>query len=159
VKPHRGRPLILADGTDIKPGDPIGVIHLNNERASALHGSRPGARRVGLAARRAFHASLEALAEHARRSSRYRPLKAFTAATIFHRGTERMGFEVRPLSRPLLSRIVAAYERGLLALFHPLGRRRLGRPRFAEAREIWISRDDLLRRYAPERSSARETHA
>lgn len=159
VKPYRGTPLALADGSLIRPGDPIGVIHLNNECVSALHGDGAGSRWAGLAFRRAFHASLETLAEHARDAPRYRAVRGFTATTIFHHGTEWIGFEVRPLSRPLLSRLVAAYQRRLLTQFHPLGRRRPGRPRFADAKQIWISREELIRRYAPERSSARGTHA
>ncbi len=159
VKPYRGSPLTLGDGSLILRGDPIGVIHLNNERVSALHAKRGGSRWAGLAFRRAFQASLQALAEGARTTPRYHAVRAFTTTTIFHQGTERAGFEVRPLSRPLLGRLVAAYERGLLIQFHPLGRRRPGRQRFAEARQIWISREELLRRYAPERSSLRDTHA
>lgn len=156
VTRYRGRPFVLADGTPIHPGAPIGEIHLNNERVAALHN---GGRRVGLAVRRAFHASLVALAERAQESPRHQIARAFTATTIFYHGTERMGFEVRPLPRPLLSRIVGAYQRCLLAYFHPLGRRRPRRQRFREARQIWISRDALLRRYASERSSARDTQA
>ena len=156
---YRGHPFAMADGTLIRPGDPIGELHLNNERTAALHDGGGGFRWVGLEARRAFHASLAALAERVGDAPRYGALKAFTATTIFYHGTERMGFQVRPLPRPLVSRVVAATQRCLLAHFHPLGRRRPGRRRFAEARQIWISRDELLRRYASERSSARDTHA
>lgn len=153
---YRGAPFVLADGTAIRRGDLIGEIHLNNERVAALH---DGGRRVGLAVRRAFHASLVALAERTQNNPRCRAVQAFTAATIFYSGTNRLGFEVRSSPRRLLSRIIGAFQRRLLAHFHPLGRRRPGRRRLAEARQIWISRDALLRRYAPARSSARETHS
>ncbi len=159
VTRYRGRPFTLADGTPIRRGDAIGEIHLNNERVAALDDGGSRSRQVGFDAVRAFRASLAALAERARENPRYRAARAFTAATIFYRGTERLGFEVRPLPRPRLAWFVAAFQRRLLAHFHPLGRRRPGRRRFAEARQIWISRDELLRRYAPERSSVRDTHA
>lgn len=159
VTRYRGRPFVLADGTPIHPGDAIGEIHLNNERVAALHDGGRRSPRIGFDIRRAFHASLVVLAERAQESPRHQVARAFTATTIFYHGTERMGFEVRPLPRPLLSRIVGAYQRRLLAYFHPLGRQRLGRRHFAEARQIWISRDALLRRYASERSSARDTQA
>jgi len=156
---YRGQPFTLADGTPIRRGDLIGEIHLNNERVAALHDGGRRSRRAGLAARRAFQASLVALAERVGGTPRYGALNAFTAATIFYRAAERLGFEVRPFPRPRLGRLVAAFQRRLLAHFHPLGRRRPGRRRFAEARQIWISRDELLRRYAPERSSVRDTHS
>ncbi len=156
---YRGRPFTLADGTPIQRGDQIGELHLNNERVAALHDGGRRSQQVGFDAVRAFRASLAALAERARENPRDQAARAFTATTIFYQGIERLGFEVRPLRRRLLSRIMGAFQRRLLAHFHPLGRRRPGRPRFAEAREIWISRGELLRRYAPERSSARETHA
>lgn len=159
VKAYRGTPFTLADGTLIQRGDPIGDIHLNNERVVGLHENGTRSRWAGLASRRAFHASLVALAERALNAPQYRAVRGFTATTIFHQVTERMGFDVLPLPRPLTGRLVAAYQRCLLARFHPLGKRRPGRPRFAEARKIWISREALLRRYAPERSSARGTHA
>ena len=159
VTRHRGRPLILGDGTSIRRGDPIGDIHLDNERMAALHEGGRRSRWAGLAFRRAFHASLEALAEAVGNAPRYRGVTAFTATTIFHKGTDLMGFEIRPLSRRFAARLVAAYERSLISRFHPLGRQRPGRFRFGEARQIWISREELIRRYAGERSSARETHA
>ena len=159
VTRHRGRPLTLKDGTLIRPGDPIGDFHLDNERMVALHDGGRRSRWAGLASRRAFHASLEALAEQALAAPRYDGVRAFTATTIFHEVTDLMGFEIRPLASRWGARLVAAYERSLLAHFHPLGRRRPGRFRFGEARRIWISRDELIRRYAGERSSPRGTHA
>lgn len=157
VRPYRGRPFTLADGTEIRRGDLIGVFHVHNERVSRLHQTRES-RWAGLAFRRVFVASLQALADRAQDTPRYRGVKAFTSTTIFHQGTERAGFEVRPLSAALVSRLVATYERSILKQFHPLGRHRPGRPRFAEARQIWISRQELLRRYGTERSSASGTH-
>jgi hypothetical protein len=158
VRRYRGRPFMVADGTPIRRGDLIGEIHLNNERVAALHDGGCRSRQAGLAARRAFQASLVVLAERARRSPHDRPVRAFYATTIFYQAAERLGFEVHPLPRPRLARLVAAFQRRLLAHFHPLGKRRPGRRRFAEARQIWISMDELLRRYALERSSARDTH-
>ncbi len=159
VTRYRGRPLTLGDATPIRQGDLIGDFHLDNERTAALHEGGRRSRWAGLAFRRAFHASLEALAEQVGNNPRYREVRAFTATTIFHEGTDLMGFKIRPLSGRLRARIVAAYERFLVTRFHPLGTRRPGRLRFGEAREIWISREELIRRYAAERSSAKGTHA
>ena len=159
VTRYRGRPFTLGDAAPIRRGDRVGAIHLDNGRVAALHEGGRQSRWAGLAFRRAFHASLEALAEQVGNTPRYREVRAFTATTIFHEGTDLMGFEIRSLSGRLRARIVAAYERSLVTRFHPLGTRRPGRPRFEEARQIWISREELIRRYAAERSSAKGTHA
>jgi hypothetical protein len=155
---YRGRPFTLGDGTAVGAGDLIGEFHLSNERAAGLHG---GGGPPGLAFRRAFEASLVALAERAATAPAYRDVRAFTSVTIFHTGTQREGFEIHPLPHPLWGRLVGAYERALMAHFHPHGRpQRRRRGRFAEARRIWISRGELLRRfYAPARSSPSGTHA
>lgn len=159
VARYRGRSFTLGDGTPIHRGDLIGDFHLDNERMVALHEGGRRSRWAGLAFRRAFRASLEALAEQALTAARFHAVRAFTTTTIFHEGTDLMGFEIRPLSTRLEAWLVAAYQRSLITHFHPLGRRRPGRYRFGEARQIWISRDELVRRYAPERSSASGTHA
>lgn len=156
---YRGRPFTLSDAPPIRPGDLIGEFHLNNERVAALHADAAESRWAGLAFRRAFHASLVALAERALAAPAYQDVRAFTTTTIFHQGTQRAGFEVRLLPSRLAGRLVAAYERTVLTHFHPLGRQRPGRQRFLEARRIWISRDELIRRYAPARSSASGTHS
>src|SRR3972149_1826083 len=118
---HRGRPLTLGDGTRIGRGDRIGDFHLDNERMAALHDGGRRSRWAGLASRRAFHASLEALAEQALASPRYDGVRAFTATTIFHEVTDLMGFEIRPLASRWGARLVAAYEGALPAHFHPPG--------------------------------------
>ena len=159
VTRYRGRPLTLGDGTPIRPGDCIADFHLDNGRMAALHEGGRRSRWAGLAFRRAFQASLQALARQALAAPRYDAVWAFTTTTIFHEGTDLMGFEIRPLRSRFGARVVAAYQRSLIAHFHPLGKQRPGRRRYGEARRIWISREALIRRYAGERSSARGTHA
>lgn len=155
VARYRGPTVTLADGTRIGCGDRIGIIHLHNERVAELHaeGSRTPA--AGLGFRRAFVASLRELARQVLDTDRYAGVEAFTAQTIMHRGTERAGFEILPIRSRMWGRGVAAYERTLLARYHPLGRRGARRPRFAEARAIWVSRRALLSHYGPEHSASR----
>ena len=145
---YRGPRLALADGTEIRPGDRIGILHLNNERVARLHAAGGETPTAGLKFRRAFVASLTELARRVLATDRYAGVKAFTAQTIFHHGTQRLGFEILPPAGLLRGRFVAAYERHVLGRYHPLGRRGASRTRFNEARAIWISRSELLRRYA-----------
>jgi hypothetical protein len=155
VARHSGQTLRLRDGTEVRPRDRVGIIHLNNERVARLHGDDQDVH-AGLQFRRDFVASLAELARQVAAMRRYEGVRAFTSETILHHGTQRAGFEILPLPNTLRSRLVAAYERAVLARYHPLGRRGSGRARFSEARAIWISRDELLRRYGTDLSAPRD---
>ncbi len=156
VERYRGRQLTLSDGTSVRAGDPVGTIHFNNEAVAAIHKRTANPIRAGILILRAFEDSLETLAGLVKTCSPYREVKAFTATTIFYHGVERLGFEIFPPRSALFGRVVAAYERSLLARLHPLGASRARRKRFAEVRVIWISRAELYRRYAP-KISPRDT--
>lgn len=156
VERYRGRQVALSDGTVIVRGDVVGTIHFHNEVAAAIHDQTADPARAGILIRRAFERSMETLAHLSESDPRYQSVKAFRATTILHQGGERFGFDILPPRSMLFGRIVAAYERFLLARFHPLGASRVRRKRFAEVRMIWISRPTLRRRYPP-KSSPRDT--
>ncbi len=149
VRRYGGPAVTLSDGTHIRCGDRIGVLHLNNEHVAALHGGGSESPLGGLRFRRSFVASLGELARRVVETERYAEAEAFMAETILHSGTQRAGFDILRLRNPLRRRLVTVYERVLLGRYHPPGSRRTARPRFREARAIWISRKELLRRYAP----------
>lgn len=157
VRRHRGPAVTLADGTRVRYGDRIGMIHFNNERIASFHGDGSDTPLAGLKMRRALLASLKELARQVAETDRYAGVKAFAAQTIFHPGTQHVGFEILPLPSSTWSVIVAAYERALVARYHPLGRERARRLRRRTARAIWMSRDALLRRYGSESSLASDT--
>ena len=52
------------DGTELRPGDPLGTLHFDNARIAALEGEAPTA--IGLRFTRLLIASLRELAELAR---------------------------------------------------------------------------------------------
>ena len=146
VARYRGPLILLADGTEVRRGDRIGVLHLHNERVARLHTDDRATPTAGFKLRRAFLASLRELARRVVAGERYAGVRAFMAETIFHTDARRVGFESRPLPSAR-SRLVAAYERTMVAHYHPLGRRRAARLRSRDARAIWISRSELLCRY------------
>jgi len=127
------RRLQLADGTTIRLGDSVGVLHLNHDFVVALHadGLLPVA--VGPAFRRQIVSSLQELANLAGPGGRLADVKAFSATTsFFHEGFEQLGFEA---------------ERARLASPHPAGPLRLRPSTAHRARRLWISRKNLLGRY------------
>lgn len=153
VERYRGRRVVLSDGTVIVRGDVVGTIHFHNKVVAAIHDRTTDPARAGILMRRAFERAMGTLAHLSESDPRYRPVKAFRATTILHQGGKRFGFDILPPPSRLFGRIVAAYERSLLARFHPHGVVRARRKRFNEVRVIWISRATLRRRYADRRSS------
>lgn len=159
---YRGRPFVLSDGTLVRPGDPVGTLHLHNEGLAVLHRRHRSAWRVGLAFYHAFKATLRELARRVAEDPRNAGLVAFYAETIFWSGGPRAGFDVGPFQSRLWAAVVGAYQRALLGRYHPLGPERASqgreRGRYRKARAIWISRAGLQARYGA-RSAPSETGA
>jgi hypothetical protein len=141
------RPLQLADGTRLRPGTPIGVLHLDNRRALAVHnaGLRPGA--IGLQFRRLFLTSLRSLGVQAADGGPLAPLQAYSATTLFHHRLPGLGFAPAAGDRSIARHLVTRYERALLSALHPTGAARLRRGTRREAHRLWISREMLLARF------------
>ena len=141
------RTVRLSAGVVVRRGDRIGVLHLNNERIAALHSNGLSLLAIGLEVRRAMMASLHELATLMAPGSQLADLHAVVAVTIFHHGLRRLGFEIDPrgLTTPGLT---TAYQRALLASFHPSGRLRILGMTSARAERGWISREKLRALYA-----------
>jgi YkoP-like protein len=138
--------LQLSDGTSIGRGDLIGVLHVNNERVSALRSDGLSPIAIGLEFRRRLIASLHTLARLASPDGRLAPLSAFAATTIFHEGLGRLGFETEPRSLRW-PKVVAGYQRALMMSMHgaaPLG---LRGATYQHAARVWISRQRLIDRF------------
>lgn len=144
------RALVLGDGTAIRPGDRVGVLHINNERVIQLHIQALTPMALGLEFRRRLFASLETLATLSRPDGILHDVVAFTAVTILHHilhhGAARAGFEIEK-DAVAFAPLAAAYQRALLAALHPAGRSRLVRMAAARSERLWISRERLLALY------------
>ena len=157
-------PLAMADGTRIRPGEPIGELHLWNEHIPRYSEQGPD---LGWAAdmrRRVLH-SLRLLTQHVERNPAWQHIPAFCAdATLYSRLGDiqirrlalRYGFELvePPPSRfrqlHALGDSVSAWS--LTRAFNPAA---LARQRFLrDHHELWISRTTLLQLYAPEARKA-----
>jgi hypothetical protein len=139
---YRGPRLVLADGTVVNPGDLVGELHLDNQRAAALHGEGGG----GFRFREEILRLLPALAQEICTRPEYRQINALWGASLFWRSSSlaaKAGFEHRPLP-PFTRWWLGTWERILLAAYHPDGRRRLQKGRRTELRQVWITRRTLL---------------
>jgi peptidoglycan/xylan/chitin deacetylase (PgdA/CDA1 family) len=143
---HYGPDLTLRDGTMIHPGTQVGEFHLDRARVAHLHRT-VAQRHLGLALRRELAGALQRCAQLVVEQPHYHQLEAFRSTTLFWREATRLGFEVCASDMGWHLGFLSWYQRMLLARDHPLGCRRLQGRRW-EARTIWLSRQELLRRYA-----------
>lgn len=150
LRRHRGRPVALADGTIVVPGDLVGVLHLMNERVRELaaNGWQTAGWREG-------RRDLAALAAWARRRPLGERPVAYTATTILLPIAARAGFELHPRPRTWWTRLEDWHFRSLLRRWNPRGAERLRRGRDPlRSAEIWMSGADLHARYGEGDGSA-----
>jgi len=157
----------LSDGTQVRAGDPVGVLHLWNEHVATIPRDGPDLR-WAMALRQSMRLSLAELAEVVRSDPRLAQVKAFGGDAVFvsrngdaqvARIAARYGFEWVTYHRRLTFwlRFHRFWENflvlGLQWAFNPAGMRGKG---FARPRApLWMSRDTLLGKYAsPARPAA-----
>jgi hypothetical protein len=148
----------LADGTELRAGDPVLVLHFWNEHMLRFRRGRPT---LGWASgmRRRLWRSLEALAERVPNEPAWREVRAMRADTALfgfwrmyqaRRVIPRFGFEViAPKQRSRL-RAARAFTDDCVVwlLTSVLNPEALKRQEFVRGRdEMWISREGLLRRF------------
>jgi ceramide glucosyltransferase len=149
----------MADGTEVRPGDPLGVLHLWNEQLPIIPRTGPDllwANKMRSQIRR----SLAELANAVEKEPRLRLAKAFggTALFVSRNGEEqiarfagRYGFDFVPdTRRPTLWDRLHALGQNMLVLmlqwaFNPGGLR--GKRLMLPREPLWISRQVLLSRH------------
>lgn len=144
VMPYRGRPVTLPDGTEIRRGSMIGELHCNNPVVLEL--VRQGKINPYRAARR----DLGALARWIAQTSRDEGILAFHGFTMLGPAAQRMGFTVCPCEPGMRERLNRVFMTGLLLIYTREGLARLdkGRTLNSYPQEVWMSRDQLIDRYA-----------
>jgi hypothetical protein len=154
------RRVDLADGTVVRPGETVGIIHLWNERMPQIPPTG-SALRWALEFRRLLVHSLHLLAQYVAESPKLEGIEAFggdlpfvfTPATT--RFLRRLGFEVFdpvPARGPVEWAIDLGARTWTLLLrrtFNPSSADRL-RLSSLRRRPVWFSRRKLLSLYAPE---------
>ena len=150
-------PLMLSDGTRLRTGEPVGVLHLWNERLPRFPNGKPDLH-WAKAMRNRLQVSFQALATHVSHQAEWQDVRTFRCSAAFssvlragqmRRVAGAFGFEVVPTKLSGLGHAHALGENFLLwgfaRAFNPatLQQQQFFRPR----RDLWISRTALLRRY------------
>ena len=144
---HKGRTIRLADGSEIKHGDRVIKLHLDNgwiaERRQS--GLRTGTVALPRGVVRCFRDGFRLLAAQLAEGG-YGNVVAVYGWTVLHRGARRFGFQVFELPSTLRTRLAQFYITSLMRFYNIRGERRYKSSReHLKVKEIWLSRDEFLR--------------
>jgi len=146
---YKGPTIVLNDGSEIKIGDTIIELHLNNawfKRRRNLYLSASQSPREFLGC---FAQDLHFLAQQIA-SGIFGDIAALHGSTILHVAARRLGFQVDELPDSLWKKGARFYMAGLMQIYHLRASeapKSSEKPR--ELKEVWLSRAALLTRYGP----------
>jgi hypothetical protein len=152
LRRYKGPTKVLNDGSEVKTGDTIIELHLNNawfkrRRKLNIRASQSPREFLGCSAQ-----DLHFLAQQIA-SGTFGNITALHGITILHVAARRLGFQVYELPDSLWKKGAHFYMAGLMQIYHLRGGEVAGlREKTWELKEVWLSRAALLTRYGPKHS-------
>ena len=151
VRRHKGCPVMLEDGCEVKPGDPVIKLHFDNawmnekRRSSSGSGTRVFPRGFGSY----FMEGLQLLATEVA-DGKYGSIVAVYGWTAFHAQAKRFGFQVIDLPNTLRLKLARLHVTALMQSHSIPWLKRYGTSRRSgEVKVVWLSREKLLKTYKP----------
>jgi hypothetical protein len=150
---YKGPQRQLGDGTLLRPGQPVGLLHLNNR---GLEQAQQGGGHHGFVFARLMLQALASLAQAVRQDSSLNAVTGFHGITWIPPHGRRVGFEARQLPMNWRTWLLGWYFRLILYAFNPSSLRQADRqaarqdpekPRRLEVYEFWLSREQLLEKF------------
>ena len=147
LRRHRGRSVMLEDGCEVRSGDPVIKLHLNN--AWIAEGLRSGPESGAGGFPRGliyyFRDGLRLLAAEVA-GGKYGGLVAVYGWTTFHGHAGRLGFQVIDLPDSLRIKLAQLHISALMQAHHiPWLRRHSAFNNPLKVKAVWLSRAELLR--------------
>jgi hypothetical protein len=146
VRRNNGHTVTLADGSEIKAGDTILELHLNNNWFKQRHKLNLTTSRMARDMLVSFAHDLGILAKELD-DGVFSNCAALHGCTHIGVAARRLGFQAEELPNSLWKRFARFYISGLAQVYGP---RRSGASRPngpVELQEVWLSKRELLRRY------------
>jgi len=147
VRRHKGCPIKLGDGCEVKPGDPVIKLHFNNAWITEKRRSSSGLGRRGFP--RGFVSylkdGLQLLATEVA-NGKYGGIVAVYGWTAFHAHAGRLGFQVIDLPNALRIKLARLHITALMQTHHiPWLKRYTPSRKSVKVKAVWLSRAELLR--------------
>ena len=148
---YKGSTRVLNDGTEVKIGDTVLELHLNNawfkrRRELNLKASQSPREFLGC-----FAQDLRFLAQQIA-SGLFSNVTALHGITLLDVAARRLGFQDNELPDSLWNRGACFYMTGLMQVYHLRGDEVVGlRGKTWELKEVWLSKAALLTKYGPKR--------
>jgi hypothetical protein len=147
VRRHRGCPIKLEDGCEVKPGDPVIKLHFNDawinekRRSSSKFGSRVFPRGFVSYSKE----GLQLLAREVA-NGKYGGIVAAYGWTALYTHASRLGFQVIDLPNTLRIKLARLHIAALMQSHHvPWFKRNTPARKSVEIKAVWLSRAELLR--------------
>ena len=147
VRRHKGRPIKLEDGCEVKPGDPVIKLHLNNAwiAENQRSSSRSGTREFPRGFSHYFRQGLQLLAVEVA-DGKYGGVVAVYGWAAFHAHARRLGFQVVDLPNTMRMKLVRLHIAALMqSQSIPWFRRHSTSRKSVQVKAVWLSRAELLR--------------
>lgn len=149
VRRYKGPSRILNDGSEVRTGDTIIELHLNNTWFK-------GRRKLNLKASQSPREFLSCFAQDLRFlaqqiiSGMFGNITALHGSTLLDVAARRLGFQVDKLPDSFWKKSGRFYMAGLMHAYHLRGGKVAGlREKSWELKEVWLSRAALLTKYGP----------
>jgi hypothetical protein len=124
IRPFKGRPIQMYNGDELRRGDLIAELHLDNERLYQLGTESRSHVHLAIKLIRLAQKQLPTMTEILKRPE-FSHVKAIYGISMVHRGVKQLGFQVIDMPRGLLYYLTRLYLRFLVSVIHPNGRDRL----------------------------------
>jgi len=147
IRHHRGCPVQLEDGCEVKPGDPVIKLHLNNAWIAEGWKSSAGSGMRGFphGLFYYFKDGLRLLATEVAQG-KHGGIVAVYGWTTFHTNANLLGFEVVDLPNTLRVKLAQLHITTLMQAHHiPWLNRPTASHKALQVKAVWLSRAKLLR--------------
>lgn len=139
--------VVTNDGVKINPGDPVVELHFNNKKITDLAGL-PSERSMEWRLFEIIKAEFATLTEACVGGSIPNNVKGFYGVNVLAAGAKRLGFTLVPIPPGWDRWWLGFWESVLRLIYYSFKtKKKASLKRTMDPYEIWISRDELIRRY------------